>query len=85
MHLKNRDGSEINDHWATPQWLYDELNREFHFDFDPCPLHSQFDGISSGVKWGVSNFINPPYNRIDKPRFIRRAYEEWKGGPHVFY
>lgn len=76
--MKNRDGSEPNDHWATPKWLYDKLDAEFHFDFDPCPLHATFDGLS--VPWGKSNFINPPYNRIDKPRFIQRAFEEWKSG-----
>ena len=78
--MKNRDGSEPNDHWGTPKWLYDELNAEFHFDFDPCPLHADFDGLDPNVKWGKSNFINPPYNRRDKPRFIQRAYDEWVAG-----
>ena len=22
--------------------------------------------------------MNPPYNRIDKPRFIQKAYEQWE-------
>jgi len=26
--MKNRDGSENNDDWATPKKLYDELNNE---------------------------------------------------------
>jgi len=76
--MKNRDGLENSDHWATPKWLYDKLDLEFHFDFDPCPLHSTFDGLS--IDWGECNFVNPPYNRIDKPRFIRKAYEEWLKG-----
>ena len=76
--MKNRDGSEPNDHWATPGWLYDKLNAEFNFDFDPCPLHATFDGLA--IDWGKSNFCNPPYNRVDKPRFIRKAYEEWQKG-----
>ena len=25
-----------NEEWATPQDLFDELNKEFHFDLDPC-------------------------------------------------
>ena len=41
--MTNRDGSEPNDDWATPSWLYDKLNAEFNFDFDPCPLHATFD------------------------------------------
>lgn len=76
--MKNRDGGEVNDNWATPKWLYDKLNEEFNFDFDPCPLLARFDGLTT--KWGKSNFVNPPYNRVDKPKFIKRAYEEWMKG-----
>jgi len=76
--MLNRDGLENSDHWATPKWLYDELNLEFNFDFDPCPLHSNFDGLS--INWGKSNFVNPPYNRIDKPKFIKKSFDEWKKG-----
>ena len=76
--MKNRDGAENNDNWATPKKLYDELNAEFNFDFDPCPLNSEFDGLA--CEWGKSNFINPPYNRKDKPKFIQKAYEEWQKG-----
>lgn len=25
--------------WGTPQWLFDELDAEFHFDLDPCCTH----------------------------------------------
>lgn len=78
MNNKDRSGSADDDDWQTPQWLYDELNAEFNFDFDPCPIQATFDGLA--MPWGKSNFINPPYNRIDKPRFIQKAYEEWRGG-----
>lgn len=29
---------------------------------------------------GGSNYINPPYNRRDKPKFIKKAFDEWKKG-----
>lgn len=74
----NRDGSLANDNWATPKWLYDKLNDEFNFDFDPCPLNADFNGLM--VEWGKSNFVNPPYNRIDKPKFIQKAFDEWRKG-----
>jgi len=74
----NRDGLENSDHWETPKWLYSQLNDEFNFDFDPCPLHSKFDGLI--IDWGKSNFVNPPYNRVDKPKFIQKAFDEWKKG-----
>ena len=50
MNMKNRDWLENSDHWATPKKLYDELNSEFHFDFDPCPLYSEFDWLE--IEWG---------------------------------
>lgn len=78
MEIKNRDGGIVNDNWSTPKWLYDSLNNEFNFDFDPCPLNSNFDGLT--IEWGQSNFVNPPYNRIDKPRFIQKAFEQWQKG-----
>jgi len=76
--MKGRDGLENSDNWETPEWLYNDLNSEFKFDFDPCPLNAKFDGLA--IEWGISNFVNPPYNRIDKPRFIQKAYDEWKKG-----
>lgn len=81
--MRNRDGSIANDNWKTPKWLYDELNAEFGFDHDPCPYNEnpitpETDGLLK--PWGMRNFINPPYNRVDKPKFIQRAYEEYLDG-----
>lgn len=73
--MTNRNGQLDSDDWQTPQWLYDQLDKEFNFDFDPCPNFSDFDGLI--IPWGQSNFVNPPYNKIDKPKFIRKAYDEW--------
>jgi len=76
--MKNRDGLENSDNWKTPDWLYNELDAELHFDFDPCPLDADFDGIA--IPWGESNFVNPPYNRVDKPKFVEKAFREWSKG-----
>ena len=64
-----------------PPPFYKQLNDEFNFDFDPCPLNASFDGLL--MEWGKSNYVNPPYNRVDKPRFISKAFEEWKKGKTV--
>lgn len=56
--------SKKSDDWKTPKELYDKLDAEFHFDFDPCPLHANFDGLS--ISWKKSNFVNPPYSQIGK-------------------
>jgi site-specific DNA-methyltransferase (adenine-specific) len=71
----------INDNWMTPESFYKELDNEFHFDFDPCPLNHNtdlWDGLK--IEWGKSNFINPPYSRKLKEAFILKALEESKKG-----
>ena len=32
--------------WATPLAVYDKLNAEFQFDFDPCPVDGTNDGLA---------------------------------------
>jgi len=69
---------KIHDDWETPDYLLKEIEAEFGKLFDPCPIHSNFNGL--GINWSSVNFINPPYNRKDKEAFIRKAYEESKKG-----
>lgn len=64
------------DSTATPKWLYDTLNNEFHFDFDPCPLNPTFDGLS--IPWGKCNYVNPPYS--DKVSWIIKSLREYVNG-----
>jgi hypothetical protein len=66
----------LNDHVETPTDLYNTLNKEFKFKFDPCPLHSKFDGLQT--KWKKSNFINPPYSDISP--WLEKAVEEMNNG-----
>jgi len=51
-------------YWLTPPDLYQRLNAEFSFDFDPCPhpLAEGFDGLTA--EWGSSNYVNPPFGSI---------------------
>lgn len=69
--------------WATPPGVYAELDDEFHFDFDPCPLYgasSAVDGLA--VEWGESTFCNPPYGR-QIGKWIRKAKLESEQGKTV--
>ena len=53
--------SSVSVHWATPSDLYSELDSEFHFNFDPCPLYGS-KGLE--VDWrGRRVYCNPPYGR----------------------
>ena len=75
--MKNRNLNN-HDNWATPSELYNKLNKEFNFDFDPCPLYAEFDGLN--IDWGERNFINPPYSRKLKDAFVIKAIEQSKQG-----
>ena len=68
-----------NDKWATPSEIYDPLNTEFKFNYDPCPItwkEGDVDGLTSD--WGTSTFCNPPYSATAK--WIKKASEESKKG-----
>ena len=80
--MKNRN-LNLSDNWATPKELYDQLNREFNFDFDPCPLNvgevtPDKDGLL--IEWGDRNFVNPPYSRALKEAFVKRGVEMMQRG-----
>jgi len=74
--MKNRN-LEHSDNWATPEYLYKELDSEFHFDYDPCPLNGR-GGLEGD--WGERNYINPPYSRQLKEAFVKKAIEQSKKG-----
>lgn len=66
--------TSLRTNWKTPKELFKELDKEFNFDFDPCPSNPTFDGLN--IEWGKSNFVNPPYgNEIKK--WCKKAYEEY--------
>lgn len=80
--MKNRN-LKHSDNWATPKELYEKLNSQFNFDFDPCPLFDgeippEKDGLL--IPWGQRNFVNPPYSRKLKEAFVKKALEESKQG-----
>lgn len=67
------------DDWETPIEFYQELNKEFNFNFDPCPINANFDGLS--IDWKESNFVNPPYSKLGL--WIKKSYEESNKGKLV--
>jgi phage N-6-adenine-methyltransferase len=64
--------SSATSEWATPQWLFDALNREFGFTLDPCSTDAnakckrhytrQHDGLQQSWKAEIV-FMNPPYGQ----------------------
>ena len=65
------EGEEMNDNYCTPLQWYMKLDREFHFNDDPCPVEGE-NGLDRD--WGTSTFVNPPYS---KPYpWVKKAYDE---------
>ena len=71
-------------YWLIPKEIYNKLDEEFHFAFDPCPYPYVRDGIN--IEWGTSNWVNPPFRKKDAQNghgptaFVRKAIEEQKKG-----
>lgn len=81
------DGSALTsnkDDWGTPQYLYDNLNSEFHFTLDAaaneanakCSRFYSLDNSAFDHDWSNEIvFLNPPYGR-DMIKWISKAYRE---------
>lgn len=64
----------ISPHWPTPKALYAELDAEFRFTLDPCPLNSQANGLARSWS-GERVYCNPPYDSRTIERFILKSTE----------
>ena len=78
--------SSKSEEWATPQDFFNELNKEFNFNLDPCATDDNhkckkyFTKADNGLlqKWGGYNvFVNPPYGRAIGA-WVEKAYNEAK-------
>lgn len=82
--------SSNNNEWSTPQDFFNDLDKEFHFDLDPCATKEsakcakyftkEDDGLAQS--WdGYTVFCNPPYGREIKD-WVKKASEA-RGGTVV--
>jgi site-specific DNA-methyltransferase (adenine-specific) len=80
--------SSATDNWSTPQYLFDALNKEFHFTLDPCADSSNHkcekyytkeqDGLAQDWS-GEIVFCNPPYGR-EIGKWVKKSYDEVYNG-----
>ena len=80
--------SHKSDEWATPQALYDRLNKKFDFQLDPCCTEENMkapigiglprDGLAADWSYHKRVFVNPPYSQVAK--WVQKAYEESRKG-----
>ncbi len=69
--------------WATPEWLFHELDEEFGFDVDVCANEGNAkcsnyfpsEGLWSGLalEWNGTCWMNPPYGR-EIGKWIAKAW-----------
>ena len=77
--------------WATPQWLFDALAREFAFTLDLCATAANAkcrrfftladDGLVQDWRDDVV-FMNPPYGTVIG-RWMQKAFESAQAGATV--
>ena len=88
--FKSGNPNDGKHYWLTPPDLYEQLNKEFNFTFDPCPypLPDGFDGLT--CEWGESNYVNPPFGSIihkgkkkGATAWVRKAISEYEKGKDV--
>jgi phage N-6-adenine-methyltransferase len=80
----------VTDVWATPQWLFDALHKEFGFTLDPCSdgknakCEQFYTTAQNGLlrDWGTETvFMNPPYSEVAE--WMRKAYGAAQEGATV--
>ena len=74
-----------SDEWSTPKYLYDDLDKVFHFTLDPCATKENhlcekyYTKEDNGLAqdWtGETVFCNPPYSEIKY--WVEKCYKEYE-------
>jgi hypothetical protein len=62
-------------YWKTPPEMMAKLQKQYNFDFDPCPhpRPDAFDGLE--IDWGKRNWVNPPFTG-GVMKWVRKAIAE---------
>lgn len=91
MDRKTRDRmvSSSRSDYGTPQWLFDQLDREFHFSLDVCANEKnhkcsayyteKMDGLEQSWPLSGNCWMNPPYGRVI-PQWMEKAAQEYLMG-----
>ena len=82
--------SSKNTTWETPQWLFNQLDKEFNFELDVCATDDNakcskyFTPQENGLKqkWEGICWMNPPYGR-EIGAWVKKAYESSLEGATV--
>jgi len=83
--MKNRteENGSKNNEWETPEYVFDELNKDSRFNMDLCATDKNkkcLDWTDDALnyiphKLGLDIWCNPPYSFPLKDKIIRKCYE----------
>jgi hypothetical protein len=94
MSFEKGNKKDSKHYWLTPPEIFNELNREFNFDYDPCPFPKPEDYDGLRAEWGESSYVNPPFgpyiDKIDGKKkgptaWAKKAIKEFKKGKRVVF
>lgn len=90
MDLTSGLTSSLTDEWPTPDYLFNELNKEFGFTLDVCATDlnhkcdryytKEVDGLKQ--PWEGICWMNPPYGR-NIGQWVKKAVAASRGGAVV--
>ena len=89
--FKDRDVADPND-YPTPQWLFDQLDDEFHFTVDvaasknnaKCDRYYTRDDDGLSHNWTGVVWMNPPYSPwTELARWVQKAFQSARDGATV--
>ena len=78
--------SHKSDNYITPDWLIEDLKKEFDIKLDVCttkenPLnipqffwYPEWDGLNGCSDWQTWSYCNPPYSQVHA--WVHRAFHE---------
>jgi len=82
--------ASVRSDWETPDWLFQRLDDEFHFDCDVAAdadnakvikyINHETDALS--VRWSGRCWLNPPYGE-GLGKWAKKAWQEACGGALV--
>ena len=75
MPKNNNTYKTFNVNEKTPEGFYKQLDNEFHFDCDPCPLNPNPEQNGLVIDWGKFCFVNPPYGKAIR-LWLEKALKE---------
>lgn len=85
---KDKTDDVYTSNWNTPKYMFNYLNKHFHFQLDPCASFDNYlelkyyftlmnnDGLEQ--PWIHNAFVNPPYGAENERKWTNKALDEFE-------